>query len=155
MGRLAAERKHGNSRHAGMSERELRKILVVEDDPDIRRVAETALTGSRGFSVRTCSSGREALVAAPEFQPELVLLDLTMPAMDGPETLAELRKDHGAFFKSIYDSLNHIMYDDLAFLSRFTGNAGEVPDLGVDLLGTFERLRSERPAQDRRTTGVR
>jgi diguanylate cyclase (GGDEF)-like protein len=93
MGRLAAERKHGNSRHAGMSERELRKILVVEDDPDIRRVAETALTGSRGFSVRTCSSGREALVAAPEFQPELVLLDLTMPAMDGPETLAELRKD--------------------------------------------------------------
>ncbi len=63
---------------------------------------------------------------------------------------AELCKDRGAFFKSIYASLNHIMYGDLAFLSRFTDNPAEVPDLGKDLWGSFERLRSERAALDQR-----
>ena len=61
---------------------------------------------------------------------------------------AELRRDRGAFFKSIYASLNHIMYGDLAFMSRFTGNPAEVPDLGRDLWGSFERMRNEREALD-------
>lgn len=63
---------------------------------------------------------------------------------------AELRKDRGAFFKSIYATLNHIAYGDLAFLSRFTGDPSVVPDPGADLFGTFGALRAERAALDQR-----
>jgi uncharacterized damage-inducible protein DinB len=62
----------------------------------------------------------------------------------------ELRKDQGAFFGSIYNTLNHIAYGDLAFLSRFTGNPSVAPDVAVDLFGSFARLRAEREALDQR-----
>ncbi len=62
----------------------------------------------------------------------------------------DLRRDRGAFFKSIYATLNHIAYGDLAFLSRFTGNPDVVPELGADLFGTFALLRVERAALDKR-----
>lgn len=60
----------------------------------------------------------------------------------------ELHADRGAFFGSIYASLNHIAYGDLAFMSRFTGNPSVVPDPGADLFGTFNRLRAERAKLD-------
>jgi uncharacterized damage-inducible protein DinB len=63
---------------------------------------------------------------------------------------AELHKDRGAFFKSIYATLNHIAYGDLAFMSRFTGNPGIVPEPGADLFGAFDLLRAERAALDQR-----
>ena len=56
----------------------------------------------------------------------------------------ELRKDRGAFFQSIYGTLNHIAYGDLAYLSRFTGDPGVVPEVGADLFGTFGRLSAQR-----------
>jgi uncharacterized damage-inducible protein DinB len=62
----------------------------------------------------------------------------------------DLHEDRGAFFKSIYLTLNHIAYSDLAFLSRFTGEPPVVPQLGEDLFGTFDRLRTEREALDAR-----
>jgi uncharacterized damage-inducible protein DinB len=62
----------------------------------------------------------------------------------------ELHKDRGAFFKSIYRSLNHITYGDLAFMSRFTGNPSIVPNPKDDLYGTFSRLMAERAALDQR-----
>lgn len=70
----------------------LQKILLVEDEPDIRAVAEIALESVGGFSVRLCADGAAALAALPEFAPDLVMLDVMMPGMDGPATLAELRK---------------------------------------------------------------
>jgi uncharacterized damage-inducible protein DinB len=63
---------------------------------------------------------------------------------------AELRADRGAFFGSIYATLNHIVYGDLAFLSRFTGEPSVVPELGADLFGSFAALRREREALDAR-----
>ena len=63
---------------------------------------------------------------------------------------AELRKDRGAFFRSIYGTLNHIAYGDLAFLARFTDNQGVVPEPGADLFGSFSRLRTQREALDQR-----
>lgn len=71
---------------------ELRKILFVEDDPDIRAITVLALESIGGFEVKACASGREALQEAPAFQPDLLLLDVMMPGMDGLETLAALRK---------------------------------------------------------------
>jgi uncharacterized damage-inducible protein DinB len=63
---------------------------------------------------------------------------------------AELHRDRGAFFGSIYGSLNHIAYGDLAFLSRFTGTPSVVPEPGADLFGTFSLLRAERATLDKR-----
>ena len=70
----------------------LDKILFVEDDPDIQAIAVMVLDAISGFSLEACSSGNEALTKAVAFNPDLVLLDVMMPGMDGPETLAALRK---------------------------------------------------------------
>ncbi len=70
----------------------LDRILYVEDEPDIQAVASIALEAVGGFTVKVCSSGQEALDGARAFAPELILLDVMMPGMDGPTTLMELRK---------------------------------------------------------------
>jgi CheY-like chemotaxis protein len=69
----------------------LRRILLVEDDPDIQIIAQMALEDIGGFTVEVCSSGEEAIQRAPDFAPDLVLLDVMMPDMDGPDTLRTLR----------------------------------------------------------------
>jgi CheY-like chemotaxis protein len=70
----------------------LQKILLVEDEPDIRTVAQLSLQAIGGFQVELCSSGQEALAKAPTFLPDLILLDVMMPGMDGPTTFQELKK---------------------------------------------------------------
>ncbi|HEY3569567.1 MAG TPA: response regulator [Thermoanaerobaculia bacterium] len=70
----------------------LRRILFVEDDPDIQVVATMALESLGGFSVVSCGSGAEALARFGEISPDLVLLDVMMPGMDGPATLTALRQ---------------------------------------------------------------
>ena len=72
--------------------RELRSILFVEDEPDIQEVAKLALEAVGGFEVTVCSTGAEALAAAPNVKPDLILLDVMMPGMDGPGTMHALRK---------------------------------------------------------------
>ena len=74
-----------------MSSDTLQRILYVEDEPDIQTVARIVLETVGGFTVQICSSGEEALQAAVEFAPDLLLLDVMMPGMDGPTTLQELR----------------------------------------------------------------
>ena len=71
---------------------ELSRILLVEDDRDIQIVARLALADLAGFELEICSSGQEALEKAPEFAPDLILLDVMMPELDGPSTLRELRR---------------------------------------------------------------
>jgi DNA-binding response OmpR family regulator len=63
----------------------------VEDEPDIQAVAKLALEAIGGFDVLVCSSGKEALEKAAAFGPDLLLLDVMMPGMDGPSTLQALR----------------------------------------------------------------
>lgn len=68
------------------------KILYVEDEPDIQTVAKLALEMIGGYTLAVCSSGAEALERAIEFKPQLLLLDVMMPGMDGPTTLKKLRE---------------------------------------------------------------
>jgi two-component system OmpR family response regulator len=70
----------------------LSRILYVEDDADVRKVATFALKMVGKFVVEACSSGEEALEKAAGFAPQLLLLDVMMPGMDGPTTLARLRE---------------------------------------------------------------
>lgn len=71
---------------------ELTRILYVEDDPDIQAIAMMVLETIHGFVMEACSSGGEALDKAVAFAPDLILLDVMMPGMDGPETLHHLRE---------------------------------------------------------------
>jgi len=75
--------------------KELKRILYVEDEPDIQAVAKIALESVGGFTVEICSSGFEALEKGSDFNPDLLLLDVMMPGMDGVSTLQELRKQPG------------------------------------------------------------
>lgn len=73
--------------------RTLKKILYVEDEPDIRSIAQVALEDIGQFNVKFCTNGQEALEQAEDFSPDLILLDVMMPGMDGPTTLQNLRKN--------------------------------------------------------------
>ena len=75
-----------------MNSETTKRILYVEDEPDIQAVARISLESIGGFTVKVCSSGEEALDSAVGFAPDLLLLDVMMPGMDGPTTLQELRK---------------------------------------------------------------
>ena len=70
---------------------ELKRILYVEDEDDIRMVAQMALEAVGGFEVLAYGSGRDAVAAAAAAGADLILLDVMMPGMDGPSTLAALR----------------------------------------------------------------
>ena len=70
---------------------DLCRILMVEDDPDIQAVAQMALEALGGFTVGLCNSGYEALDQAPRFDPDLILLDMMMPGLDGAGTFARLQ----------------------------------------------------------------
>lgn len=73
--------------------RPLQRILLVEDDPDIQAVGQLALEAVGGFTVQLCSSGNAALEQAPTFAPDLILLDVMMPGMDGMTTFTALRQN--------------------------------------------------------------
>jgi CheY-like chemotaxis protein len=66
--------------------------MCVEDDADIRMILEFSLGTVGGYEVLACAGGCAALAQAPDFRPDLVLLDVMMPDMTGPETLAALRQ---------------------------------------------------------------
>jgi CheY-like chemotaxis protein len=69
------------------------RILLVDDEPDIREVVDVSLGLDPEFKMRACASGADALATAAEWTPALILLDVMMPLMDGPTTLANLRKN--------------------------------------------------------------
>ena len=69
----------------------LQRILHVEDEPDIQTIVKIALGEMGGFDLLMCSSGEEALAEAEKFSPDLILLDVMMPGMNGPDTLQALR----------------------------------------------------------------
>ncbi len=67
------------------------RILVVDDEDDIREVAQLCLEMLRGWEVLTASSGSEALAKAEADQPDAILLDVMMPDMDGLATFERLQ----------------------------------------------------------------
>lgn len=69
----------------------LYRILFVEDDADIQAIGKLALEAVGGFKVELCSSGKQALERAKSFAPDLILLDVMMPEMDGLSTFTALR----------------------------------------------------------------
>ena len=69
------------------------RLLHVDDEPDIREVVEMSLALDPAIVLKSCASGADALVTAASWEPDVILMDVMMPVMDGAETLTHLRKD--------------------------------------------------------------
>ncbi len=67
------------------------RLTYVEDEPDIRSITEFALRELGGYELDVCTNGPEAIERAPDFNPDLIILDVMMPGMDGIETYKRLR----------------------------------------------------------------
>lgn len=71
----------------------LERVLYIEDEEDIRIVADIALKTIGGLDTRCCASGPEGLATLETFPAQLILLDVMMPGMDGPSVLSEIRNN--------------------------------------------------------------
>ena len=69
------------------------KLLYIDDDDDIREIAELSLAIDPEYRIWTAASGREGLDVAAAIRPDVILLDVMMPEMDGPETFAALARE--------------------------------------------------------------
>lgn len=76
-----------------MLEKTLSKILIVDDEEDIRVVASMALEFGGGFTVAQAPNGQQGLDQIRLFRPDIVLLDVMMPGMDGPEVFRRMKQD--------------------------------------------------------------
>lgn len=70
----------------------LRRVLIIDDEDDIRQVAALSLETVAGWEVLVASSGLEGIGRAASEKPDAILLDVMMPVMDGPTTFLELQK---------------------------------------------------------------
>jgi len=71
----------------------IKRILIVDDEPDIREVAQMSLETVSGWQVITAESGDEGIAKAKQEKPDAILLDAMMPNMDGPATFQKLQAD--------------------------------------------------------------
>lgn len=72
-------------------QRPLHTVLYVDDEPDIRLIVQMALGLAGELHIETAESGEQALSIMETLRPDLVLLDVMMPALDGPATLMRMR----------------------------------------------------------------
>jgi two-component system OmpR family response regulator len=70
----------------------LKQVLVVDDDPDLLAVVSLSLTALGGYKIESCNSSEKAVEAARSFAPDLILLDVMMPGLDGFGVLRALRE---------------------------------------------------------------
>jgi len=70
----------------------LKKIILIDDQIDILLIAEYALTEIGKYDVLVCEGGEDALAKIEDFNPDLIISDVMMPGLDGPQLLSKIRK---------------------------------------------------------------
>lgn len=71
--------------------KELKKILYAEDEPDVQMVVDITIQTMSNFEIKICGNGKLLLDCVEEYNPDLILLDVMMPEMDGPTTFKNLQ----------------------------------------------------------------
>ena len=71
----------------------MRRILIIDDEDDIREVAALSLEATAGWEVLTASSGAAGIATALATQPDAILMDVMMPGMDGPTALRHMQQE--------------------------------------------------------------
>lgn len=71
--------------------KELKKILYAEDEPDLQTVVEMTINAMSNYEIKICDNGKKLLESVEAYNPDLILLDVMMPEMDGPTTFKNLQ----------------------------------------------------------------
>jgi CheY-like chemotaxis protein len=71
----------------------MRRILIIDDEDDIREVAALSLEAVAGWQILTASSGAEGMIVAALEQPDAILMDVMMPEVDGPTTFGKMQQN--------------------------------------------------------------
>lgn len=72
---------------------ELKKILYAEDEPDVQTVVEMTIQAMSDYEIKICNNGKKLLDCVEDYNPNLILLDVMMPEMDGPTTFKNLQQN--------------------------------------------------------------
>lgn len=105
---------------------QLSQVLYVDDEPDLRMLAQLALESMGGMKVTLCDSGASALKSLATATPQIILLDVMMPEMDGPALLQEIRKTPGLYNGPIIFFTGKTSAEDVAHLKSL-GAFGVIP----------------------------
>ncbi|MCH8529715.1 MAG: response regulator [Saccharospirillum sp.] len=119
----------------------LEKVLYVEDDPDIREIATLALGDIGGLTVKVCESGKQALKEVDAFGPQLILLDVMMPDMNGPETLQALHHQNSVRASTVVAFMTAKVHSDDLIKYREMG-VNDVIAKPFDPMTLADELRS-------------
>ena len=128
-----------------MDRSQLKTLLYVDDEPDIREIVEMSLGLVDDVVVHTCESGEQALKTISALQPDLVLLDVMMPTMDGPTTLSRMRGVPGLAAIPIIFVTAKAMPQEIEYF-RMLGAAGVIAkpfdpmQLGQQVVKIWERI---------------
>ena len=123
------------------------RLLHVEDEPDIREVVEISLSLDPDITLMSCACGADALVTAADWGPDVILMDVMMPEMDGPQTLTHLREDERTAKIPVVFMTARAQNSEVAhFLSL--GAAGVIPK-PFDPMTLASALRAYLPAEQR------
>ena len=71
----------------------MRRILIIDDEDDIREVAALSLEAIAGWNIVTASSGKEGMEVAAREKPDAIIMDVMMPEVDGPTTFGLMQQD--------------------------------------------------------------
>ena len=130
-----------------MGHKALTTIVYIDDEPDIRHVVELSLSLADGLAVHTGESGQRALELARDLKPDLMMLDVMMPGMDGPETLRRLRAEPELAAIPVFFMTAKAMPAELQRL-RALGAAAIIPKpfdpmkLATDVLALWEKMQT-------------
>jgi CheY-like chemotaxis protein len=102
------------------------RLLHVDDEEDIRAVVEICFGCDPQFETRSCGSGKEAVAAVAKWPPDVILLDVMMPEMDGPTTLRKLRETEQAANATVIFMTARAQSRELDVF-RSLGAAGVIP----------------------------
>jgi CheY-like chemotaxis protein len=116
-----------------------RRILIVDDEPDNRELLQIVLNWD-GFSTQTASSGEEALASAAEHPPDLMLLDLMMPGLDGCQVTTLLKQNLAT--RNIPVMIISAMSDRATRLRVLSAGATEFISKPIDRSDLCERVRA-------------
>jgi len=138
-----------------MTKRPLQRILLVEDDPDIQEVTTLLLSGIGSFEVRACGSAAEALQTAQVFDPDLILLDVMMPGLDGQGAFAAFHEMPATALTPVIFMTARVMPRQIMEY-RQLGSLGVIPKpfdpdtLADTIQGMWDRHQSARLNEERR-----
>lgn len=126
----------------------LHQILYVDDDADLREIVEATLQLEPQFSIQTADCGEQALRMMRAEAPDLVLLDVTMPCMDGPTVLRRMRNDESLQGIPVVFMTGHVAPWEINNLVLL-GGAGVIAKpfepmrLKEDIFSAWERLPAD------------